>query len=51
MKNERVDVIALQETHVANDKDLKKRRFILDYLLIGSIHHTKYSNVREGRYG
>jgi exonuclease III len=43
MKNERVDVIALQETHTVDDKDLKKRGFIPDYLLLGSIHHKQYS--------
>lgn len=45
MNNERVDVIALQETHTVDDKDLKKQGFIPDYLLLGSIHHKQYGIV------
>jgi len=45
MNNERVDVIALQETHTVDDKDLKKRGFIPGYLLFGSINHKQYSIV------
>jgi exonuclease III len=42
MNNERVDVIALQETHTVDDKDLEKRGYIPGYLLLGSIHHKQY---------
>lgn len=42
MSNERLDVIALQETHTVDDNDLRKRGFIPGYLLLGSIHHKQY---------
>uniref|UniRef100_A0A2S2QD57 Endonuclease/exonuclease/phosphatase domain-containing protein n=1 Tax=Sipha flava TaxID=143950 RepID=A0A2S2QD57_9HEMI len=42
MNDERVDVIALQETHTVDDKDLKKRGFIPGYVLLGSINHKQY---------
>jgi exonuclease III len=42
MNKERVDVIALQETHTLNDEDIGKREFIQGYLLLRAIHHKQY---------
>lgn len=46
MNKERVDIIALQETHTKNDHDLQKR----GYVLTGAIHHKQYgiaTHVKE----
>lgn len=48
MYSERVDVIALQETHTKDNEDISKRGFIKGYLLLGAIHHKQY--VHQGRY-
>jgi hypothetical protein len=42
MNKERIDVIALQETHTVDDEDIRKRGFIQGYLLLGAIHHKQY---------
>jgi exonuclease III len=42
MNKERIDVIALQETHTKDDNDLQKRGFIAGYIVIGAIHHKQY---------
>jgi len=39
MNKERIDVIALQETHTKDDNDLQKRGYIAGYIVIGAIHH------------
>lgn len=39
---ERIDEIALQETHTVDDEDIRKRGFIQGYLLLGAIHHKQY---------
>lgn len=35
-------MIALQETHIIDDADLKKRDYIAGYLLLDSINHKQY---------
>lgn len=42
MDSERIDVIALQETHTKDNEDLSKRGYIKGYLLLGAIHHKQY---------
>jgi exonuclease III len=42
MREEKVDVIALQETHTLDEADLHKRGQIAGYNLIGAIHHKQY---------
>ena len=42
MNKERIDVIALQETHAKDDNDFQKRGCIAGYLVIGAIHHKQY---------
>lgn len=42
MKEEKVDVIALQETHSIDEADLHKRGQIAGYTLIGAVHHKQY---------
>lgn len=42
MNKERVNIIALQETHTEDDNNLQKRGYITGYMLIGTIHHKQY---------
>lgn len=42
MREEKVDVIALQETHTIDEADLHKRGQVPGYTLIGAIHHKQY---------
>ncbi|KAE9523030.1 hypothetical protein AGLY_016661 [Aphis glycines] len=42
MNKERIDVIALHETHTKDDNDLQKRGYIAGYTVIGAIHHKQY---------
>jgi len=42
MSNNKVEVIAFQETHITDDSDLQKRGYISGYTLIGAINHKQY---------
>lgn len=42
MRNENVDIIALQETHTVDDADFHRRDSIARYVLIGVLHNKKY---------
>jgi len=42
MIDNKVDVIALQETHTTDEADLQKRGYIAGYTLIGAINHKQY---------
>jgi exonuclease III len=42
MSEEKVDVIALQETHTIDEAELHNRGQVRGYTLIGAIHHKQY---------